>query len=87
MGKFINANPEVENDNKRKAVEVSEEANNLDINRQKAAEFEDLMQKSSTDVDKYYYDSKNPLVRIILVVLGGIIIFGSFIVIMLWWVS
>lgn len=51
---------------------------NRDVNEKNAREFEDLMEKSSTDVDKFYYDSKNPFVKIILIVLALIIIVGCF---------
>lgn len=51
---------------------------NRDVNEKNAREFEDLMEKSSTNVDKFYYDSKNPFVRIILIVLALIIIVGCF---------
>lgn len=46
------------------------------VNEKNAKEFEELMKDSSTDVDKYYYDSKNPFVKLLLIVLACIIIVG-----------
>ena len=50
------------------------------VNEKNASEFENLMKESSTDVDKYFYDSKNPVVIIILLALAAIIVFGCFII-------
>ncbi len=69
----------------KKAFEVNEEAKNVDVNKKKAEEFENLMEKSSTDLDLYYYDSKNPLVRLLLIILGLIIIVGCAVIFGLWY--
>ncbi len=49
---------------------------NNNVNDKNKQEFEQLMQNSQTDTDKYYYDSKNPFVKIFLLILGIIIIVG-----------
>ncbi len=46
------------------------------VNEKNAQEFETLMKNAQTDVDKYYYDSKNPFVKIVLIILACIIIVG-----------
>ncbi len=47
----------------------------LEVNKQKREEYEQLMQDSSTQLNDYY-DKKNPFVRLLLLVLGVIIILG-----------
>lgn len=48
---------------------------NVDINKKNLKEYEELMQKSSYKYDSYF-NSNNPLVRILLLVLFIIIVFG-----------
>ena len=47
----------------------------LEVNKQKREEYENLMEKSSINKDGYW-DKNNPAVKLILGVLGLIIIFG-----------
>ena len=48
---------------------------NLDVNKKNLKEYEELMQRSSYKYDSYF-NSNNPLVRILLLVLFIIIVFG-----------
>lgn len=48
----------------------------IDFNRKNREDFEKLMEDSSTNKDNYY-DKSNPVVRVILLVLGGIIVVGA----------
>lgn len=47
----------------------------LEINRQKREDYENLMKNSSTQLDGYW-DSNNAFVKLVLIILGLIIIAG-----------
>lgn len=47
----------------------------LQVNKDNREYFEDLMKKSSTQLDGYY-DRNNPFIRLLLLVLLAVIIFG-----------
>ena len=47
----------------------------LEFNKQKREDYENLMQESSTNLDGYW-DKNNPIVKIILLVLAAVIVFG-----------
>ena len=49
----------------------------IDVNEKNSEDYEKLMKASSTDVDRYYWDRKNPAVRILLMILFAIVILGS----------
>lgn len=49
----------------------------LEVNKKNSDEYDKLMQESATDLDKYYYDKNNPIVKIILLVLGIFIVVGT----------
>ncbi len=55
----------------------NENGNNqeLEINRQKREDYENLMKNSSTQLDGYW-DSNNAFVKLVLIILGLIIIAG-----------
>ena len=55
---------------------MDEEKEELDVNKKNREDFEDLMQESSTKKDMYW-DSNNPAVRVILLIVGAIILVGS----------
>lgn len=55
---------------------MDEEKEELDVNKKNREDFEDLMQESSTKKDMYW-DSNNPAVRIVLLIIGAIILVGS----------
>ena len=65
---FLNNDQEV----KEKEKVSSEE---LQVNKDNREYFEDLMKKSSTQLDGYY-DRNNPFIRLLLLVLSAVIIFG-----------
>lgn len=81
--KFINvedANQEevTENviDNSSEKEEVKEEEKQeLDFNKTNREDYEKLMEESSTNRDGYW-DSNNPFVKILLLILGVVIILG-----------
>ena len=50
---------------------------NLEVNKKNSEDYDNLMKQSSTDVDRYYWDRKNPAVMIILLVLLVIIVIGA----------
>ena len=52
------------------------ENDELDINKKNKEDFEELMKESSTKKDMYW-DSNNPAVRIVLLIVGAIILVGS----------
>lgn len=47
----------------------------LEFNKKNREDFENLMEKSSTNLDNYY-DKKNPIVQIFLFVIGVFILIG-----------
>ena len=54
---------------------MNNENQELEVNKQKREEYEQLMKDSSTQLDGYY-DKKNPFVKLLLLVLAVIIILG-----------
>ena len=54
---------------------MNEENEELEVNKKNREEFEELMKESSTKKDMYW-DSNNPAVRIVLLVIGTIILVG-----------
>ena len=55
---------------------MDEEKDELEVNKKNREDFENLMQESSSKRDAYW-DSNNPAVRIVLLIIGTIIIIGS----------
>ncbi len=55
---------------------MNEEKEELDVNKKNREDFEELMKESSTKKDMYW-DSNNPAVKIVLLVIGAIILVGS----------
>lgn len=55
---------------------MDEEKDELEVNKKNREDFENLMQESSSKRDAYW-DSNNPAVRIVLLIIGTIIILGS----------
>ena len=55
---------------------MNEEKDELEVNKKNREDFETLMQESSTRKDAYW-DSNNPAVRIVLLLIGIIIVVGS----------
>ena len=47
----------------------------LEFNKRKREDYENLMKESSTNLDGYW-DKNNPFVKILLLILAGIIVFG-----------
>ena len=54
---------------------MNEEKEEVDINKKNKEDFEKLMEESSTNKDAYW-DSNNPIVKIVLLLIGVIIIIG-----------
>lgn len=54
---------------------MNNENNELEINKQKREEFENLMKDSSTQTEGYW-DKNNLFVRLVLLILGIIIVLG-----------
>ena len=54
---------------------MNNENNELNVNKEKREEFEQLMQESSTNLDGYW-DKQNPFVSLLFLVLGLIIVAG-----------
>ncbi len=55
---------------------MNDENEELEINKKNREDFEKLMEESSTKKDMYW-DSNNPAVRVILLIIGAIILVGS----------
>ena len=55
---------------------MNEDKDELEVNKKNREDFENLMQESSTKKDMYW-DSNNPAVRIVLLIVGAIILVGS----------
>lgn len=55
---------------------MNEEKEELDVNKKNREDFEELMKESSTKKDMYW-DSNNPAVKIVLLIIGAIILVGS----------
>ena len=55
---------------------------NLDVNKKNSEYYQNLMTEAGTDKNNYY-DKNNPVVKILLIVLGAIILVGSLIVLLL----
>ena len=69
--KYISSSSENTNENTVEALNSTE----LDFNKEKRENYENLMANSSTNLDGYW-DRKNPFVRFILFILAAIIIGG-----------
>lgn len=54
---------------------MNNENNELDVNKQKREEYENLMKDSSTQTEGYW-DKNNLFVRLVLLILGIIIVLG-----------
>lgn len=65
-------------ENEKKDVVVDSD---LDFNKKNRDDYENLMADSSTQLDGYW-DRKNPFVIIVLLILLGIIIFGTIFLVM-----
>ncbi len=70
---FINTDDDLQKDN---SSSTDNNTTELDFNKQKREDYEGLMKESSTQLDGYW-DSRNPMVKIVLLVLAVIIIVGS----------
>ena len=68
-----NNNPNNTNDNTNQ--NTSSNTDELNVNKEKREYYESLMKKSSTQLDGYW-DKNNPFVKLLLLVLLGIIVFG-----------
>ena len=55
---------------------MDEEKEELNVNKKNREDFEELMKESSTKKDMYW-DSNNPAVKIVLLIIGAIILVGS----------
>ena len=55
---------------------MNEEKEELNVNKKNREDFEELMKESSTKKDMYW-DSNNPAVKIVLLIIGAIILVGS----------
>ena len=55
---------------------MDNENKELEVNKQKREEYEQLMKDSSTQLDGYW-DKKNPFVNLLLLVLASIVILGA----------
>ena len=47
----------------------------LEFNKRKREDYENLMKESSTNLDGYW-DKNNPFVKLLLLILAGIVVFG-----------
>ena len=54
---------------------MNNENNELDVNKQKREEYENLMKDSSTQTEGYW-DKNNLFVRLVLLILGIVIVLG-----------
>ena len=68
------------NNNETENKFINKPKEELDVNKKKREDYEQLMKESSTNLDGYY-DKNNMFVKIFLFVLLVIIVVGSFIVI------
>ncbi|MBQ9018964.1 MAG: hypothetical protein IJ097_01460 [Bacilli bacterium] len=57
-------------------MDENKNENELEFNKRNREDFEDLMEKSSTNKDGYW-DINNPIVKILLIFIGLIILAGS----------
>ncbi len=55
---------------------MNEEKDELEVNKKNREDFENLMEESSIKKDGYW-DKKNPIVRLLLILLGLIILCGA----------
>ncbi len=62
---------------------MNEENKELEVNKKNSDDYNKLMNESSTNIDRYYWDRKNPIIKILLLILFFAIVLGS-IAIFMW---
>ena len=62
---------------------MNEENKELEVNKKNSDDYNKLMNESSTNIDRYYWDRKNPIIKILLLILFFVIVLGS-IAIFMW---
>ena len=61
-------------------LNINDSDNGVEINKRNQEAYNKLMSESSSNKDGYY-DKKNPVIKIILLILGIIIVLGAFYII------
>ena len=61
-------------------LNINDSDNGVEVNKKNAEEYNKLMSENSTSTDNYY-DKKNPVVKLVLLVLAVIIILGVFFIV------
>ncbi len=62
---------------------MNEENKELEVNKKNSDDYNKLKNESSTNIDRYYWDRKNPIIKILLLILFFAIVLGS-IAIFMW---
>ena len=61
-------------------LNINDSDNGVELNKKNAEEYNKLMAENSTNKD-IYYDKRNPIIKIILLVLAVIILLGVFFIV------
>ncbi len=61
-------------------LNINDSDNGVEVNKKNVEEYNKLMNEASSNKD-IYYDKKNPVIKLILLVLGIIIVLGAFFII------
>lgn len=61
-------------------LNINDSDNGVEVNKKNQEEYNKLMSESSSNTD-IYYDKKNPVIKIILLVLAIIIVLGVFFIV------
>lgn len=77
---FDNKGSSYSEGDKQENLNINDSDNGVEVNKKNQEEYNKLMSESSSNTD-IYYDKKNPVIKIILLVLAIIIVLGVFFIV------
>ena len=77
---FDNKGSSYNGNEEEKNLNINDSDNGVEVNKKNQEEYNKLMNEASSDKD-LYYDRKNPVIKLILLVLAIIIILGVFFIV------
>ena len=77
---FDNKGSSYSEGDRQENLNINDSDNGVEVNKKNQEEYNKLMSESSSNTD-IYYDKKNPVIKIILLVLAIIIVLGVFFIV------
>lgn len=77
---FDNKGSSYSEGDKQENLNINDSDNGVEVNKKNQEEYNKLMNEASSNTD-IYYDKKNPVIKIILLVLAIIIVLGVFFIV------